>query len=115
MSERKVVLITGASSGFGNLAARALARAGHVGHAGMRATADRNAPRVAELTHLADAEGTDVRGIEMDVPDQVSVDTAVADVLDRRGHIDVVVHNAGHMVLGPAEPSPPSSSRTSTT
>ncbi|MGW3960923.1 SDR family NAD(P)-dependent oxidoreductase [Amycolatopsis sp. NPDC005003] len=103
MSEQNVILITGASSGFGNLAARALARAGHTVYAGMRATAGRNAPRVAELARLAEAERIDIRGLEMDVQDQASVDAAVADVLDRHGHIDVVVHNAGHMVLGPAE------------
>ncbi|MFF1607354.1 SDR family NAD(P)-dependent oxidoreductase [Amycolatopsis sp. NPDC058278] len=103
MSEQNVILITGASSGFGNLAARALARAGHTVYAGMRATDGRNAPRVAELAELAEAENIDIRGVEMDVQDQNSVDTAVADVLARHGHIDVVVHNAGHMVLGPAE------------
>src|SRR5437763_11633720 len=100
---RKVVVITGASSGFGNLAARALAHAGHVVRAGMRATAGRNAPRVAELTQLADTDGIDVRGIEMDVQDQASVDAAIAEILAEHGRIDVVVHNAGHMVLGPAE------------
>src|SRR5438270_13522390 len=92
---RKVVLITGASSGFGNLTARALARAGHIVRAGMRATADRNAPRVAELTHLAEADGIDIRGIEMDVQDQASVDAAIAGILAEHGRIDVVVHNAG--------------------
>ncbi|WIX88213.1 SDR family NAD(P)-dependent oxidoreductase [Amycolatopsis sp. DG1A-15b] len=103
MSEQNVILITGASSGFGNLAARALARVGHTVYAGMRATDGRNAPRVAELAELAEAENIDIRGVEMDVQDQNSVDTAVADVLARHWHIDVVVHNAGHMVLGPAE------------
>ena len=39
-----VVLITGASSGFGALTARALARAGHMVYAGMRQTTGRNAP-----------------------------------------------------------------------
>jgi NAD(P)-dependent dehydrogenase (short-subunit alcohol dehydrogenase family) len=43
-----VILITGASSGFGALAARALARAGHTVYASMRATDSRNAPQVAE-------------------------------------------------------------------
>jgi NAD(P)-dependent dehydrogenase (short-subunit alcohol dehydrogenase family) len=98
-----VVLITGASSGFGNLTARALARAGHTVHAGMRETAGRNAPAVAALAELAGAEGVDVRAVEMDVLDQASVDTAVADVVAASGHVDVVVHNAGHMVLGPTE------------
>ncbi|HEX8581751.1 MAG TPA: SDR family oxidoreductase [Acidimicrobiales bacterium] len=98
-----VVLITGASSGFGNLTARALARAGHTVHAGMRETAGRNAPAVAALAELAGAEGVDVRAVEMDVLDQASVDTAVADVVAASGRVDVVVHNAGHMVLGPTE------------
>jgi NAD(P)-dependent dehydrogenase (short-subunit alcohol dehydrogenase family) len=98
-----VVLITGASSGFGNLTARALARAGHTVHAGMRETAGRNAPAVAALAELAGAEGIDVRAVEMDVLDQASVDAAVAAALDASGRIDVVVHNAGHMVLGPTE------------
>jgi NAD(P)-dependent dehydrogenase (short-subunit alcohol dehydrogenase family) len=48
MSDTKLIVITGTSSGFGNLAARALARAGHTVYAGMRATADRNAAEVAD-------------------------------------------------------------------
>jgi NAD(P)-dependent dehydrogenase (short-subunit alcohol dehydrogenase family) len=39
----------------------------------------------------------------MDVSDQDSVDRAVASVLQEAGRIDVVIHNAGHMVLGPTE------------
>ena len=103
MSEAKVIVITGASSGFGNLAARALARAGHTVYAGMRATTGRNAPAVAELAELSGAEHMDVRGIELDVQDQASVDAAVATITGEQGRIDVVVHNAGHMVVGPAE------------
>ena len=103
MSDTKVIVITGASSGFGNLAARALARAGHTVYAGMRATTGRNAGAVAELAGLSAAEHIDVRGIEMDVQDQASVDAAVSAITAEQGRIDVVVHNAGHMVLGPAE------------
>lgn len=43
MGMKKIIVITGASSGFGALAARALARAGHIVYAGMRETAGRNA------------------------------------------------------------------------
>lgn len=103
MSEQKVVVVTGASSGFGNLAARALARAGHTVYAGMRATEGRNAARIAELSELARAEGIDIQGLEMDVQDQASVDAAITRVVADRDRVDVVVHNAGHMVLGPAE------------
>ena len=103
MSDAKVIVVTGASSGFGNLAARALARAGHTVYAGMRASTGRNAPAMAELAELAEAEKIDVRGIEMDVQDQASVHAAITAITSEHGRIDVVVHNAGHMVLGPAE------------
>ena len=39
----------------------------------------------------------------MDVSDQASVDAAVGAVLAEARRIDVVIHNAGHMVLGPTE------------
>jgi NAD(P)-dependent dehydrogenase (short-subunit alcohol dehydrogenase family) len=103
MSDAQVIVITGASSGFGNLAARALARAGHIVYAGMRATAGRNAGAMADLAELSAAEHIDVRGIELDVQDQDSVDAAIATITGEQGQLDVVVHNAGHMVLGPAE------------
>lgn len=100
---RKTILITGASSGFGALSARALARAGHTVYAAMRATAGRNAPRAAEATDYAREHGVDLRTVELDVLSQESVAAAVATVLAETGTIDVVVHNAGHMVLGPTE------------
>lgn len=103
MSTTKVIVITGASSGFGNLTARALAAAGHTVYAGMRATAFRNAPAVQALAELSKTQGLDVRGIEMDVQDQDSVDAAIEQVVAEQGRIDVLVHNAGHMVLGPTE------------
>lgn len=103
MSDSKVIVVTGASSGFGDLTARALARAGHVVYAGMRATRGRNAPALEALAALSEAEHLSVHGIEMDVQDQESVDAAVRAITEAEGRIDVVVHNAGHMVLGPAE------------
>ncbi|MER7740347.1 SDR family oxidoreductase [Streptomyces sp. NPDC096538] len=98
-----VILITGASSGFGALTARALADAGHTVYAGMRHTTGRNAPAVAEARAYAEAHEVDLRTVELDVSRQESVDAAVASVTAEAGRVDVVVHNAGHMVLGPAE------------
>lgn len=103
MNDKKVIVITGASSGFGNLTARALAAAGHTIYAGMRATMERNAPAVQALTDFSAAEGVDARSIEMDVQDQASIDAAVEQVIGEQGRIDVLIHNAGHMVLGPTE------------
>lgn len=102
-NSNKVIVITGASSGFGNLSARALAAAGHTVYAGMRATTGRNAPAVPGLADLSTADGVDARGIEMDVQDQVSIDAAIAQIIADQGRIDVLIHNAGHMVLGPTE------------
>jgi NAD(P)-dependent dehydrogenase (short-subunit alcohol dehydrogenase family) len=103
MSTPKVVLVTGASSGFGALTVRALADAKHVVYAGMRDIDGRNAHAATAARRYADQHGVTLRPIEMDVSDQASVDGAAAAVLAEAGRIDVVVHNAGHMVLGPTE------------
>lgn len=99
----KTIIITGASSGFGAMAARDLAAAGHTVYAGIRDTAGRNAPAVHDAEAHAEEHGVDLRPIELDVSDQASVDAAVDRVLREREGVDVLVHNAGHMVLGPLE------------
>lgn len=99
----KVIVITGASSGFGALTARALATAGHRVYAGMRETSGRNAPQVANLTAYAKEHSCDLRWIEMDVASEESVEAAIKKIVAENGRLDVVVHNAGHMVFGPAE------------
>ncbi|NVO15145.1 MAG: SDR family oxidoreductase [Rhodoplanes sp.] len=98
-----IILVTGASSGFGLMTARALAEAGHTVYASMRETEGRNAPRAADLAAWAQAEGVDLRTVELDVQSDDSVDAAVETIIADTGRIDVVVHNAGHMVFGPAE------------
>jgi NAD(P)-dependent dehydrogenase (short-subunit alcohol dehydrogenase family) len=100
---KKVIVITGASSGFGALAARALARAGHTVYATMRATTGRNAPQVAEVARYASEHGVDLRAAELDVASTESVEQGIAAIVAEAGRIDVVIHNAGHMSFGPAE------------
>jgi NAD(P)-dependent dehydrogenase (short-subunit alcohol dehydrogenase family) len=102
-TERRVVLVTGASSGFGRLTARSLARAGHTVVAGMRATTTRNSSAVNEIDQLATEEQLQIHALELDVQSQPSADAAIAEIVRRHQRLDVVVHNAGHMVLGPAE------------
>lgn len=99
----RVALVTGASSGFGALTVRALADAGHTVYAGMRNIAERNHEAAADATAYASDHGVDLRPVELDVVDQGSVDAAIQQVIDEAGRIDVLVHNAGHMVLGPTE------------
>lgn len=103
MTIKEVIVITGASSGFGWMSAIALARAGHAVYAGMRETDGRNAAAVQRLQQLASGEGLDLHAIEMDIADQSSVDAAIEAILAIQGRLDVVVHNAGHMAYGPAE------------
>jgi len=98
-----VIVVTGASSGFGRLASNALAHAGHSVYASMRETEGRNAPQVADVVSYARANALDLRALELDVGSQDSVDAAIARVIAEQGQIDVIVHNAGHMVFGPAE------------
>ncbi len=100
---RKVIVITGASSGFGALSARALSSAGHVVYASMRDTSGRNAPQVEAAAKFAKENNVDLRPIELDVASQASADAAIQKIVSDNGKLDVVIHNAGHMVFGPAE------------
>jgi NAD(P)-dependent dehydrogenase (short-subunit alcohol dehydrogenase family) len=99
----KTIVVTGASSGFGALTVRSLAKAGHTVYAGMRGTDGRNAQAVAELARYAHEHDVTLHAVAMDVSAQDSVDAAIARILAEQGRIDVLVHNAGHMVLGAAE------------
>ncbi|KEO81380.1 SDR family oxidoreductase [Tumebacillus flagellatus] len=91
---RKVVLITGTSSGFGLLSSVALLREGYYVVATMRdlgkAAALKQAVREAGLS-LADMEVQ-----ALDVTEEAAVQTVVDDVLARLGRIDVLINNAGY-------------------
>ena len=67
---KNIIVVTGASSGFGAMTARALAQAGHTVYASMRDTAGRNAPQVANALAYAKEHGVDLRTIELDVGSQ---------------------------------------------
>ena len=100
---KNVMVITGASSGFGALAARALARAGHTvyrqhaRHYRPQCAASRRNQKVRQNNNV------DLRTIELDVASQASADTAIQTIVSENKRSDVVIHNAGHMVFGPAE------------
>lgn len=100
---KSVILITGASSGFGALTARALADAGHTVYASMRETLGRNASQVAQVQQYADQHQVDLRSVELDVASSQSVEAGVAKIIADCGRLDVIIHNAGHMSFGPAE------------
>lgn len=100
---KQVIVITGASSGFGRLSANALAKAGHTVYASMRGITGRNARQAADVEKYAAENDVDLHAIELDVGSQASADAAIAQIVAEQGRLDVVMHNAGHMSFGPAE------------
>ena len=99
----KVVLITGASSGFGRLTAEAIARAGHTVYGSMRHTATRNAPVAQEMEKFSQSHHVDLRALELDVQSQDSVDAAVARVIAEQGRIGLKGLQAEELVQRQAE------------
>jgi NAD(P)-dependent dehydrogenase (short-subunit alcohol dehydrogenase family) len=91
MSATKVVLVTGAGRGMGVDIARAALDAGHR----VVATA-RNAEKVTRVL----GEHEDLLTVALDVTDPASVQTAVDAAVERFGHIDVLVNNAGNFYAG---------------
>lgn len=94
--EGTVALVTGASSGIGEAAARALARAG-----AKVAVAARRKDRLDALAGEIDA-----LVIEADIADREQATAAVERTVAELGRLDTVVNNAGLMLLGPAAEAP---------
>jgi NAD(P)-dependent dehydrogenase (short-subunit alcohol dehydrogenase family) len=103
MDESKVVLVTGSSSGFGELIVKTLARAGHTVFASMRGTTARNAAAAERQEEWARSEGLTLHVLELDVADTASVNSAVERAIALEGRLDVVVNNAGIAAGGPLE------------
>jgi NAD(P)-dependent dehydrogenase (short-subunit alcohol dehydrogenase family) len=99
----KVVLVTGCSSGFGELIAQTLARAGHHVFATMRSIEERNVEATGRFHALAAAERLDLEVVEMDVASDASVARGVNQIVAAAGRVDVVVNNAGLSSSGPLE------------
>lgn len=95
----KNVFVSGASSGFGLMISRALADAGHTVFAGIRDIGGHNTAAAAEAADYAKQHSVDLRVVELDVTSDESVRRAAEEV----ARPDVLVHNVGHMVVGPAE------------
>jgi NAD(P)-dependent dehydrogenase (short-subunit alcohol dehydrogenase family) len=99
----QVVLITGTSSGFGRLIAETLARKNFHVFATMRNTKTRNAAAARELEELTQRESLDLDVLELDVTQDASVEHAVKEVVAKRGHINVLVNNAGYGIMDLSE------------
>jgi NAD(P)-dependent dehydrogenase (short-subunit alcohol dehydrogenase family) len=88
---KKVVLITGVSSGFGQASAGLLAQKGHMVYGTVRKDCD--VPAGVQL-------------LKMDLLDPASIQAAIAEVVSREGRIDVLINNAGMHLGGPIEEAP---------
>jgi NAD(P)-dependent dehydrogenase (short-subunit alcohol dehydrogenase family) len=97
------ILVTGCSSGFGELIAKTLASAGHHVYATMRGVQSRNATAAESLRQWAREQSLALDVLELDVTDDESVQAAVAQALASGDGIDVVVNNAGASAAGPLE------------
>lgn len=87
----KVVLITGATSGMGELSAKLLADNGYIVYAGSRDVSDAG-------------NGSDnIKNIYIDVTKTKSIKDAVATIMKNEGKIDVLVNNAGYGLLSTLE------------
>lgn len=96
-----VALITGASSGIGESTARELARLGAT-----VVLVARRADRLAALAKEIRASGATALAVEADVTQRSEADGAVQSAVDEFGRLDVLVNNAGVMLLGPILEAP---------
>jgi NADP-dependent 3-hydroxy acid dehydrogenase YdfG len=96
-----VALVTGASSGIGEATARALADEGAA-----VAIVARRKDRLDELARELEQRGGRALAIETDVTDQEQANGAVERAVRELGRLDVVVNNAGVMLLGPIVDAP---------
>ncbi|SDB21870.1 SDR family oxidoreductase [Eubacterium oxidoreducens] len=95
----KVALVTGCSGGLGVQMAKALANQG--------ATIVPIARRLEKLQEVAkmltDEFGVEAYPIQCDITDTERVDAVVDEIIDKFGHIDIVINNAGTGAVAPAE------------
>jgi NADP-dependent 3-hydroxy acid dehydrogenase YdfG len=96
--EGKVVVITGASSGLGEAAARLLAEKGAKLVLGAR-----RKERIDALVQEIAASGGSAEAVATDVTARVDVEALVGTAVERFGRVDVMINNAGVMLVSPVE------------
>jgi NADP-dependent 3-hydroxy acid dehydrogenase YdfG len=99
--DETVALITGASSGIGEATARLLAA-----HGAAVAIVARRADRLRALASEIEGDGGTALAIEADVTDRGQAESAVERTVAELGRLDVLVNNAGVMLLGPILDAP---------
>jgi len=91
MIMKKIILITGISSGFGKKIASILAQEGNIVYGTVRKDTDKE---------------DNIKYLRMDLTDHQSISDAVSSVIEKEGRIDILINNAGMHTGGPVENSP---------
>lgn len=92
---KTVAIVTGASSGIGEATAKKLAE-----HGASVAVVARRQDRLDALVTKIEAAGGTAVAIVADIADRGQAETAVQTVIERFGRLDILINNAGLMLLG---------------
>lgn len=93
--DKRVILITGASSGMGKESAKVLIQQGHTVYTVAR-----------RLDQMRDLESIGGHALAMDVTNEADIDRVVSAILQKEGKIDVLWNNAGYGLYGSVEDIP---------
>lgn len=97
MTDYKVILVSGASSGLGAATARYLFEKGYTVYAGARSY------KTESTESNPDGRPGILHKVYLDVTDMQSIERLVADIIQREGKIDVLVNCAAIIILGSVE------------
>ena len=98
VSNQKVSIVTGSSSGIGLETALMFARNGYVTYATMRTP-----EKGALIKNAVEKENLPIKVVQLDVTDDKSLKNAIDHVTSEDGRIDVLVNNAGYGLVGALE------------
>lgn len=94
MNKENIVFLTGGSAGLGKATAELLMQNGYTVYSASR--------RLAEQQEDPSSQGK-IIPLQMDVTDPHSIESAVAEIMDKEGRIDILICNAGNGIAGAIE------------
>lgn len=89
---KKVIIVTGASSGIGKATALQFIKEGHSVYGAAR-----------RLNYMGEIVAAGGKAVALDITNRAQVQTQIQNIIETEGKIDVLVNNAGYAVYGPVE------------